>query len=136
MIWIGVAFICFMMLYPQIYWLFSRPTHINGLFCIVAPKHQECIKAMRDLGHQNIHWIDVTSVPILNIPIVDTKSNEIAQNKRMTLGSKHAESAASNHFFLMSNFQYNNEVPHFILVKQGELLDSTTGYPNRWFTAM
>ena len=108
----------------------------DGMYILYAPKNDNCQRVLAHLHDvDHVKWIDVTRLSVMNIPLVDTKSQSTlhSTSKRVTLGNVAAKEAGEFHHRLCETYGFKNKVPHFAVVQNGKIVDSRIGFPNDWF---
>ena len=127
------------LIYPFITFPISYLKNIDsadGLYVLYAPKNdksQRALRALKDVEH--IRWIDVTRLDVMNVPVVDTKSQSdlYATSRRVILGNTASKEAGQYHHRLCSTYGFANMIPHFSMIHHGKIVDQRTGFPNDWF---
>ena len=120
---------------PILYYRTITPDY-DGVFCLVSCKCVASEKAMRDLC--NVTFIDANAVPCdVLVATADGKAQADCwtTNGRIPLGSSLAVASARHRAFLSKTFRFNNECPHFALMRGGVCIDTVTGYTGKppWF---
>lgn len=130
-----LIFITLLIISPVLYIIHVKTTsEINGVFVFYNKKSTICQQMMNDLCDlQFLTFVDIASVP--SPCIVKDTGKGLADNfstGRINAGSV-LSTAQAYHNGLLSELGYDNELPFFVKICDGKVINHVTGYPNSWF---
>ena len=129
------SFILIMFSGPLLYIINVKRTHaINGLFVFYSRKSSVCKQMLDDIQHLKfVTFIDIAPVPSLCI----TKDTGKALSDTFNSGRINAGSALvvaqAQYNAMLASLSYDNELPLFVKMCNGNVADRAVGYPNKWF---
>ena len=130
-----LIFVILLIISPILYIIHIKTTsEINGVFVFYNKKSKVCQQMMNDLYDlQFLTFVDIASVPTSCI-VKDTGKalSENFSTGRINAGSV-LSTAQAYHNGLLSEFGYDNELPFFVKICDGKVINHVTGYPNSWF---